>query len=64
MTVTSLIFFGAVALIVAVIVFFLCFDADDRFVETLILIAIAMFIGFLVFLLLVGATEVWRFFRS
>jgi hypothetical protein len=60
MTATALIYFGIVATVIAVIIFFLCFDADDRFVETLVLAGACAAVGFLFFLLLVGATEAFR----
>jgi hypothetical protein len=63
MTAASFVFFGVVAAVVAIVIFFLCFDADDRFVETLVLAGCAAAVGFLIFLLLVGVTSLWHYFQ-
>ena len=57
MTSSSLVFFGIVGVIIGVVIFFLCFDADDRFIETLVLAGCVAAVAFLVFLLLVCAAS-------
>ncbi len=63
MTPLTLVFFGIVGVIIGVIIFFLCFDADDRFVETLVLAGCVAAVAFLIFLLLIGAASLWRFIQ-